>query len=261
MLSYQHAYHAAGPADLHKHIALAEMLTLLTAKKRGISYVETHAGRGLYDLAGAESAKTGEAETGLGRFGDAHDGAFGFALEQTRANYGPDAYPGSPLVAANLLRDVDRITFMELHPGEHQHLKRAMSGHAAAVHRRDGLEGVLALAPFQPRRGLVLVDPSYEVKTEYAAIAEFTLKLIRKWPETAIMIWYPLLKAARHGEMLSKVRARLPVMVDEVTFRQPPERGMFGSGLALVNAPYGAGSVFSKTHRMAAAVLVPQSGK
>ena len=82
---------------------------------------------------------------------------------------------------------------MELHPAEHAALAAALAGAGAAIHRRDGFEGVLALAPFRPRRGLVLVDPSYEVKAEYAAAAAFVRRLIAKWPEAAVLVWYPLL--------------------------------------------------------------------
>ena len=97
MLSYQHAYHAGGPADVHKHIVLAELLARLTAKPRGLSYVETHAGRGLYDLAAPEAAKTGEAAAGIARLAPDPATPFGRALAAARAGGGAGAYPGSPV--------------------------------------------------------------------------------------------------------------------------------------------------------------------
>ncbi|MFS4437107.1 23S rRNA (adenine(2030)-N(6))-methyltransferase RlmJ [Paracoccaceae bacterium GXU_MW_L88] len=236
MLSYQHAYHAGGPADLHKHLALAELLSLLTRKPRGISYFETHSGRGLYDLSADETAKTGEAAEGI----LAHSpktGAFADALARLRADKGETAYFGSPLLAQLLLREQDVLRLMELHPAEIKALRRTITG--AEIHHRDGYEGVLALSPPKPRKGLVLVDPSYEVKSEYAEAADFTRKLIKKWPEAVVLIWYPILPAARHQDLLDGLKPLRP-HVDEVAFDLKGGAGMTGSGLALVNAPYGA---------------------
>ena len=253
MLSYQHAYHAGGPADLHKHIVLAELLTRLTAKPRGIAYVETHAGRGLYDLAAPEALKTGEAAQGIARLDPDPATPFGRALAAVRAQAGPSAYPGSPLLARTLLRPQDRLTLMELHPAEHAALARSVSG--AAIHRRDGFEGALALAPFRPRRGLVLVDPSYEVKADYAAAGAFARRLLAKWPEATVLLWYPLLPEARHRELLAAL-APVPHLRDEVAFSARPARGMAGSGLALLNAPWGAANAFTAAHAQAAPVLI-----
>ena len=254
MLSYQHAYHAGGPADLHKHIVLAETLARLTAKPRGISYAETHAGRGRYDLATSEALKTGEAAQGIARLTPDPATPFGRALAAVRTGHGPTAYPGSPLVASALLRPQDRLTLMELHPAEHAALARSVPG--AAIHRRDGFEGVLALAPLRPRRGLVLVDPSYEVKSDYANTAAFVRRLVAKWPEAAVLVWYPLLPEARDRELLAGL-APLPFLRDEVAFTPPPARGMTGSGLALVNPPHGADAIFAAAHAQASPVLAP----
>lgn len=256
MLSYQHGYHAGNPADLHKHIVLAELLARLIAKPRGISYVETHAGRGLYDLAASEAVKTGEAARGIGRIAPDPATPYGAALAAIRARFGPQAYPGSPLIARHLLRAQDRLTLMELHPAEHQGLRRALRGSDTAIHRRDGREGVLALAPFRPRKGLVLVDPSYEVKTEYAETARLVRALIGKWPEAVVMVWYPLLPAGRHAGLLEGL-APLSPLVDEVAFVPAPPRGMTGSGLALVNAPFGAPAILRAARVQAAPVLAP----
>lgn len=251
MLSYQHAYHAGGPADLHKHIALAELLTLLTRKPRGITYMETHAGRGLYDLASDETAKTGEADEGITKI-TLPDGPFTDAVKSVRSMHGKTAYPGSPAIAAALLREQDKMQLMELHPAEFKALRVNLEGEAS-VHRRDGYEGVMAVSPPKPRKGLVLIDPSYEVKDEYLQVADFTRKLMAKWPEATVMIWYPILKAARHKEMLAALQA--PHLIDEVAFDLKDNKGMAGSGLALVNAPYGSEAVFSKTREVGAPVL------
>ena len=153
LLSYQHAYHAGGPADLHKHIVLAELLARLTAKPRGIAYVETHAGRGLYDLAAPEALKTGEAAQGIARIDPDPATPFGRALAAVRAEAGPTAYPGSPLVARALLRPQDRLTLMELHPAEHAALAAGRSRRRHPPPRRlRGRPRARALpAPPRPR--------------------------------------------------------------------------------------------------------------
>ena len=239
MLSYQHGYHAGGPADLHKHRVLAGLIALLTRKPRPLTYMESHAGRGLYDLSGEQATKTGEWRAGIGAA--TPGGPLGDALATVRATHGPDAYPGSPLVAATLLRPTDRLVLMELHPAEHAALKAAIP--QAEIHRRDGPEGLLALAPPKPRRGLALIDPSYERKAEYAETADLALALARKWPEAAILLWYPVLAAARHTPMIERIRHAAPgTLIGEKPF--PPHggrsTGMTASGLALLNAPYGA---------------------
>lgn len=256
MLSYQHAYHAGNAADLHKHGVLAELLARLTLKPRPISYVETHAGRGLYDLAGPEARKTLEAADGIARIDPDPATPYGRALAAVRAASGAEAYPGSPLIARTLLRPEDRLHLMELHPAEHAALVTALAGPNVAIHRRDGFEGALALAPPRPRRGLVLVDPSYEIKTEYAAAAAFARRLIAKWPEAILLIWYPILPAGRHAELLSGL-APLPHRVDEMVLAKCPERGMTGSGLALVNPPHGAAALFAAVHAQTGPVLTP----
>jgi 23S rRNA (adenine2030-N6)-methyltransferase len=256
LLSYQHAYHAGGPADLHKHIVIAELLAQLTRKPRGITYAETHAGRGLYDLAAPEAAKTGEAAAGIARLAPDPATAFGRALAAVRAAHGPAAYPGSPLIARTLTRPQDRLLLAELHPAEHAALRAGLAGPGVAIHRRDGFEALLALAPPSPRRGLVLVDPSYEVKSDYAATAGLVRRLVAKWPEATVLVWYPILPAARHAELRAGLGPLAP-LVDEAGFAAPPARGMTGSGLALVNAPHGAAAAFAAARAQAAGVLVP----
>jgi 23S rRNA (adenine2030-N6)-methyltransferase len=245
MLSYQHAYHAGSPADLHKHVALAELLTLLSRKPRPISYLESHAGRAVYDLAGPEALKTAEAARGIGQLSDTpveSEGGFAAALRWCRDRHGVSSYPGSSMIARSLMRPQDRITLCELHPAEHTALKNVLTGPGVAVHRRDGHEGLPGLCPPNPRRGLALIDPSYEVKDEYARTAATALATLRKWPEGVVMVWYPILPEARHTDLTSPLEAAGigGLLRHEVTFRVPPARGMTGSGLVLLNLPHGA---------------------
>jgi 23S rRNA (adenine2030-N6)-methyltransferase len=237
MLSYQHAYHAGNRADLMKHDALARLLAALTRKTRPITYMETHAGRGLYDLTAPEALKTGEAAEGIGK-AELPPGPYAEALAAIRALHGPNAYPGSPLIARVLLRDQDRLHLMELHPAEHAALKAALKGPGVAIHKRDGFEGVLALSPPTPRKGVVLIDPSYEIKSDYAAVPDFVRRLIAKWPEAAVLVWYPLLPDGREARLVEAM-AGLPHQRHEVRFDLGKGKGMVGSGLVGVNLPHG----------------------
>ena len=235
MLSYQHAYHAGGPADVHKHIALARMLAHLTRTPRGITYMETHAGRGLYDLNSPETRKTGEAAEGID-IADLQGEPFQQALADTKAAFGPTAYPGSPAVAAMMLRPQDEMHLMELHPAEHEALTRSLPG--AHIERRDGYEGVMSLSPPTPRKGLILIDPSYEVKDEYAHVGKWVPRLMHKWPQATVIIWYPILRAARHEQMFDLLASQNPIR-HEMAFNLKDGKGMTGSGLLIINAPEG----------------------
>lgn len=258
MLSYQHAYHAGGPADLHKHAALAGLLTLLTIKPRPVSYLESHAGRGIYDLSDEAAARTGEAIRGLARLEEVEH-PYWAAIRAAREELGPAAYPGSPAIARLLLRPEDSITLMEMHPAEHAALVEAMAGPGVAVHRRDGREGLRAMIPPRPLRGLALIDPSYEVKDEYVQTAELALEVASRWPQGVVLVWYPILREARHETLTGLVRAaRLPeTIIDEAPFSDPPDRGMVGSGLVVLNAPFGALQVIAEARRICEPVLAP----
>ncbi len=243
MLSYQHLYHAGNLADVHKHAMLAWMLAYLTRKDKPLSYIETHAGRALYDLGSDQAIKTGEAAQGIekvaGWFADDHP--YAQALAKVRAAHGARAYPGSPLLAAELLRFEDSLTLAELHPQECAALTTAMAPYPATVVQRDGFAEALSRTPPDPRRGLLLCDPSFEVKTDYQTIPDFFAKLHRRWNVGILVLWYPVLTSAAHKPMVQALQAAIPTgLTHEVGF--PPAReghGMIGSGLFVVNAPYG----------------------
>ncbi|UWQ18656.1 23S rRNA (adenine(2030)-N(6))-methyltransferase RlmJ [Jannaschia sp. M317] len=244
MLSYQHSYHAGNAADVHKHAILAWVLSYLTRKDKALSYLETHAGRGLYDLGAASALKTGEAQAGVGRLLDrfAQDHPWRSAVEALRNREGDQCYPGSPLLAAHLLRRFDRIDLAELHPQEYDALCAAMpESPNTRLHKRDGWEMAKALTPPDPRRGVLLIDPSWEVRGDYDLVAALLPRLHRKWGVGVLMLWYPLLADRRHAPMLRQLRTALPdMLVSEVRF--PVARaghGMQGSGMAVVNPPWG----------------------
>lgn len=244
MLSYQHIYHAGNLADVHKHAALAWVLDYLTRKNKPLSYIETHAGRGLYDLSAAEAVKTGEAKAGIGRLARtfASDHPYRRALDKVAQKYGPDAYAGSPLLAAELLRPMDNIHLAELHPQEHGALKATMQkAGGAQLYHQDGFEMAQSICPPEPRRGVMLIDPSYEIKSDYARIPKIISQLARKWNVGVIILWYPILTNKAQQGMVTELRETFPeAVIHTETF--PPARaghGMVGSGLFILNPPFG----------------------
>ena len=241
MLSYQHIYHAGNLADVHKHALLAWMLAYLTRKDKPVSYLETHSGRALYDLGADEALKTGEAAQGIDRAKTwfAPDHPYTNCLTQAADLHGENAYPGSPMIAAQLLRDKDHITLAELHPTEHNALELALP--IATVHHADGFALAHSILPPTPRRGLMLIDPSFEIKDDYQAIPGHIKKYARAWNVGVVVLWYPILTLGAHTNMLATLQKDHPdAFRHEVRF--PPARpghGMVGSGLFVIRPPFG----------------------
>jgi 23S rRNA (adenine2030-N6)-methyltransferase len=243
MLSYQHIFHAGNLADVHKHGLLAWVLDYLTQKAKPLSYIETHAGRGLYRLDAPEAVKTGEAAAGIGRVADwfGPDHPYTRARDGVTAEYGPTAYPGSPLIAAHLLRPGDSLRLADLHPQECAALAEVMRSYGAKVEQRDGIEMALAVTPPDPRRGVLLIDPSWELKSDYDTLPKKIAKIARKWPVGVVLLWYPILTDDRHVGMVRTLTTQHPeALISEVRF--PPSRpghGMVGSGLFVLKPPWG----------------------
>lgn len=241
MLSYLHRYHAGNFADVHKHLLLTRVLAALLRKPAPLCVIDTHAAEGVYDLAAAEAARSGEAAEGVARvLGLADPPAL--AADYLAADADPHAYPGSPMLARRMLREGDRLVLVELHPQAHAALKRTMKGDPRIhLHRRDALEALVALVPPAEKRGLAVIDPAYEVKTEYQSVPAAVAKAFARWRGGVYFVWYPLLPEARHLDLLSALEtAGYPeVVVSEWLRRDPAEgRGLYGSGVAVVNPPF-----------------------
>lgn len=244
MLSYQHGFHAGNFADILKHAALLELLDRLGSKDKPFCVLDSHAGRGVYDLSAHEAEKTGEWRSGIGRLLEARPKGHGLArLCAAVQSAGPARYPGSPALALSVLRPDDRWIGLELHPTEHAELSRWTGrDRRVAVHKRDALEGLPALVPPLIRRGLVLIDPSYEVKTDYVKVPEMIIRCVRRWATGIYALWYPVLVGPDpQTEMIKRLAGRLGsshgVLVVEVSGREI-DRGMSGCGLVLINPPF-----------------------
>lgn len=199
-MNYRHAFHAGNFADVFKHTVLIDLLEALKAKPAPFCYVDTHAGRGVYDLRGAEAQQTREHIDGVQRL----LGAGGLPPSLQRyvdlvrdfaGEPGPLAsYPGSPLIAARLMREDDRAILCELQSSEAEALRAALrSDRRFAVHQRDGYEALGALLPPAQKRGLVLIDPPFEAQAgEYALIQDALDASLARWPNAIHAIWYPI---------------------------------------------------------------------
>lgn len=244
MLSYQHGYHAGNMADVHKHAILASALDLMCARDKPMSYIETHAGRGLYQLDAPEALKTGEAAAGIDRAEGAFapDHPYRRMLETTRALHGPRAYPGSPLIATLMLRPEDRLHLAELHPAEYAALERLMQTYGIRPRHEDGLAMARAVCPPTPRRGMLVIDPSYEIKTDFDRLPPLVQMVHRKWNVGVLVVWFPLL-ADGTGQALGRALMALGLPKSELSLSHfgpaRPGHRMVGSGMFVANAPWG----------------------
>lgn len=248
MLSYRHAYHAGNHADVLKHLTLTLALDRLTHKASPLVYIDTHSGAGRYDLGDAQAQKTGEADAGIEALMAApcdlpELNRYVQLVRRMRADQ-PRLYPGSPGVAAQLLRDQDRLLLMELHNTEVEALKANLGrDRRVAVHHRDGFEGLPALVPPTPPRGLVLMDPAYELSEDYARVLTSLERALQRWRTGVYLLWYPMLARQRdRSEWLKRQLRGLPaanLLVAELTVQaQGEDYGMHGSGMAIVNCPW-----------------------
>jgi len=245
MLSYQHTYHAGNLADVHKHLALVILLRRLRQKAKPFTFIDANAGRGLYDLESEAALKTGEAKTGVLRLAltdDAPDAVREYLSIVSISNRdGPIRfYPGSAAIAHAMLREDDRAILLELHPQEAAALRQCMSRDSRiSLHVRDCYEALPALLPPPIRRGLVLVDPSYEVKSEYENVVGLLDRALRRWANGIYLLWYPLLPAARDRLLRRQIESlgAPQTLISEFRFSTGAER-LQGSGLVVINAPW-----------------------
>jgi 23S rRNA (adenine2030-N6)-methyltransferase len=240
-MNYRHAFHAGNHTEILKHGALVLILEALRGKPKPFFVLDTHAGAGMADLAADPARRTGEAAEGIGRVIDA-DLPAGRYLEIVRSLNldGLRRYPGSPAIAAALLRDGDRLVACELHPEDVAPLRALFRGdRRVAVHHRDGYAALKAFLPPPEGRGLVLIDPPFEARDEFARLADALAFAARRWPAGVLAAWYPVKDrtAADAFHMALEAAAVPEVLIAEVTLR-PPDGTLVGGGLAIVNPPY-----------------------
>jgi 23S rRNA (adenine2030-N6)-methyltransferase len=249
-MNYRHAFHAGNFADVHKHSILVLVLSYLRLKPGAFRVIDTHAGSGRYDLRAAEATRSGEWHQGIERIWQSSD--WGAARELIQpyldavAAHNPDGnlqtYPGSPLIAKNLLRDQDRLIACELEPGAATALAATLRGDrrckALAI---DGWTAAAAYVPPPERRGIVLIDPPFEEAGDFARLADILAAAHRKWPTGIYLLWYPI-KDRQAPNMLARQLTRLQaprILRSELLLGLPRAGGsLVGSGLLVVNPPF-----------------------
>ena len=254
-MNYRHAFHAGGFADVIKHIVLVRILTYLQDKAAAFRVIDTHAGAGVYDLAGEEARRGGEWLTGIARIMQARFSETTMPLlkpylDIVRA-FNPQSplktYPGSPLIARALLRPQDRLTACEVEPKARKRLIEALRRDTQArVVDLDGWTALPAFVPPKERRGLVLIDPPFEQKDEFARLATGFAEAFAKWPTGSYLLWYPV-KSRRATDDLARQVAqaiaggRPPGTCLRLEFSVAPraaEAGLISAGLLIVNPPW-----------------------
>src|SRR6266404_2758537 len=254
-MNYRHAFHAGGFADVIKHIVLVRILTHLQDKPAAFRVIDTHAGAGLYDLAGDEARRGGEWLTGIARvmqarFSETTAPLVGPYLDIVRA-FNPQrdlqTYPGSPLIARALLRPQDRLVVCEVEPAARKRLIDALRRDSQA--RVVDLDGWVALPAFVPpneRRGLVLIDPPYEQKDEFERLGAGFAQAFAKWPTGSYLLWYPV-KSRRATDSLARKVAEVAGAATpagnclRLEFSVAPQTAgaaLVSAGLLIVNPPW-----------------------
>ena len=245
MLSYRHAFHAGGFADVLKHAVLTHLLRHAVLKPRPVYFLDTHAGAGGYDLGSPMARKTGEFRQGIERVlsAEAPPPLLAAYLDLVRAANRPDElgfYPGSPAFARAILRPQDRIELIELHGTDHT----ALAGWATppiAVRREDGLAALSRRLPPPERRAVVLVDPSYELKEDYRAVVPALAQAHRRFATGVYLLWYPVIERDRTEAMLAGLAATgiaRQLRIELCLRPDAPGRGMTGCGVIAINPPW-----------------------
>ncbi|MEK8049030.1 23S rRNA (adenine(2030)-N(6))-methyltransferase RlmJ [Ideonella sp. DXS22W] len=252
MLAYRHAFHAGNHADVLKHATLLAVLHHMNQKDKTWRLVDTHAGAGAYALHAPQAQKHAEYQRGVARVleGKRLPPLLADYVAQVRAFNPPGElqfYPGSPKLTRAMMRPQDQLRLFELHPTDHDLLAQAFAGdRQVAVSKSDGFAGIKGQLPPTSRRGVLLIDPSYEIKTDYAAVVAACRDALTRFAECVILVWYPQLTLRDSAQLAPRLRtvaeaqARKGWLHARLTVTEPDERGfgMLGSGMFVINPPH-----------------------
>lgn len=249
-MNYRHIYHAGNFADVVKHTVLMMVLDYMKQKDKPFFVLDTHGGIGLYDLEREEARKTAEADDGIARLRDVPDlpaplAAYVDMVTSCNRKGSTRYYPGSPLIMQKMLRPDDALVVNELHPEDVETLARVMGhDHRLRVENRDGYECIRALLPPPQRRGIVLVDPPFEVRDEFKLLVRGLKQAHERFAGGTYILWYPIKDpahiAAFHSDL---VALGIPDILAIDFYRQKPDdvERLNGSGLIVVNPPWTLG--------------------
>ncbi|GGP70431.1 ribosomal RNA large subunit methyltransferase J [Shewanella algicola] len=249
MLSYRHGYHAGNYADVLKHSMLIQALKAMQKKAKPYVYIDTHAGAGAYSLTDEFSQKTGEYLEGVAKLWE-HENLpvaladYVEAVNHFNAEYDGElrVYPGSPAFVDVELRPQDRMVLHELHSTDHELLESYfIQDKQVKVLNSDGLQGLIAAVPPLERRGVILIDPSYEIKTDYIDVAETLIKAHKRFATGVFMLWYPVVKREQTEAMLTLLKnsgIKKQLRIEQAINADSDEFGMTAAGLWVINPPW-----------------------
>ncbi len=247
MLAYRHAFHAGAAADVLKHVVLLDVLARMATKDKGFLYVDTHAGAGRYELDQHMAQRLAEYAGGIGALWPRTDAPppvqrYVDAVRACNPGGALRVYPGSPLLAASRLREQDGMVLFELHPADYRAL-RAEFGADAQLRPEDGFNGLKALLPPPTRRGVVLIDPSYELDSDYARVLGCLRDALTRFATGVYLVWYPQLQSLESVQLPRRLKALAPAgwLHAQLTTAAPRADGygLLGSGMFVINPPYG----------------------
>lgn len=247
MLSYRHAFHAGNFADVLKHLILIEILEYLKKKETPFCYIDTHAGAGKYHLTGGYASQNREFENGIGKLWQRDDlpecvAAYVNLVKKFNNNTQLTRYPGSPCIAKKLLRPNDRLLLYELHSTDY-HLLAATAGKDRRIQlfHADGFNGCLKVLPPNERRGLILIDPSYEIKSDYRQVPEILVKMHQRFATGIYAVWYPVIDRSRNQQLEKAILSsavKNAQLFELSVYGDTGGHGMTSSGLIVVNPPW-----------------------
>jgi 23S rRNA (adenine2030-N6)-methyltransferase len=253
MLAYRHAFHAGNHADVLKHTVLALVLHYMNLKDKGWRYIDTHAGAGGYSLQGDYAKKRAEFEHGIAALMDKTDLPAPLAelvrlVREFNGNKGLLVqYPGSPAIARALMRPQDQLRLYEMHPTDHKILDSYMEGvHGAEVKLGDGYGALKSQLPPTTKRGVVLIDPPYEIKTDYLRVLGALREALERFPDCVVIIWLPQLQLVEAAQLPQRLKATADAGAKKgwlnarLTVAQADARGfgMLGSSVFIANPPH-----------------------
>jgi 23S rRNA (adenine2030-N6)-methyltransferase len=249
-MKYRHQFHAGNFADVHKHVLLLEVLAALTRKDKGLLFVDTHAGRGEYQLHPGDAAHPAEWQSGAAKLlaaSPAHEALRRYRELLVARQHGASLfYPGSPLLAAGALRAADRLAFFEMQRDEAGQLRKSLATVEAGprnvrVESTDGFAGLRALLPPPERRGCILIDPPYEEREDHARVSMAAEDCLQRFESAVLLLWLPVKLRADFDAWRDKLLARIgrPVLVSLLWMHPCDSRAALnGSAMVVVNPPY-----------------------
>lgn len=263
MLSYRHAFHAGNHADVLKHVVLVQLLRYMNQKDTAYTVIDTHAGAGLYALDSSYATKSAESETGIGRLWGVSELPEALAdyvqlIRELNPNGKLRYYPGSPYCAHHVMREQDRLRLFELHPTDHRILEEniqkleadaangigrpTVRGKRIMLQKADGFAGLKALLPPPSRRGLVLIDPPYEVKDDYRRVKQTLDDALKRFATGTYAVWYPVLQRTESRQLPEQLKSLSAHAWLNATLSigspSPDGFGLHSSGMFIINPPW-----------------------